>query len=50
MTHFFLILRTVLYDVNLAEGFNLRRDVYIRLAVWINQMQGQQRRVDLVKI
>lgn len=40
--------KTVLYDVNLAEGFNLRRDVYIRLAVWINQMQGQQRRVDLI--
>lgn len=29
----------ILYDVNPAEGFNLRRDVYIRLAVFIKQLR-----------
>lgn len=29
----------LLYDVNPPEGFNLRRDVYIRLAVFIRQLQ-----------
>ena len=27
--------RYVLYDVNPGEGFNLRRDVYMRLAVFV---------------
>uniref|UniRef100_A0A1I8MSN4 GDP-fucose protein O-fucosyltransferase 2 n=1 Tax=Musca domestica TaxID=7370 RepID=A0A1I8MSN4_MUSDO len=29
----------VLYDVNPPEGFNLRRDVYIRLAVFVRKLQ-----------
>ncbi|KAM7350381.1 O-fucosyltransferase 2 [Cochliomyia hominivorax] len=29
----------VIYDVNPPEGFNLRRDVYIRLAVFMRQFQ-----------
>lgn len=28
----------LLYDVNAPEGFNLRRDVYIRLAVFVRQL------------
>lgn len=30
----------LLYDVNPPEGFNLRRDVYIRLAVFMRQLQA----------
>lgn len=29
----------ILYDVNLVEGFNLRRDVYIRIAVFIKYLR-----------
>ncbi|XP_055845704.1 GDP-fucose protein O-fucosyltransferase 2 [Episyrphus balteatus] len=29
----------ILYDVNPPEGFNLRRDVYIRLAVFVRNLQ-----------
>lgn len=29
----------LLYDVNSSEGFNLRRDVYIRMAVFLNILQ-----------
>ena len=32
----------VLYNVNAAEGFNLRRDVYIRLAVFMRQLQAKE--------
>lgn len=32
----------ILYAVNPAEGFNLRRDVYIRLAVFINHLRTQR--------
>lgn len=28
----------ILYDVNPPEGFNLRRDVYIRIAVFLNKL------------
>ena len=27
--------RYILYDVNPGEGFNLRRDVYMRMAVFV---------------
>ncbi|XP_071570352.1 GDP-fucose protein O-fucosyltransferase 2 isoform X3 [Temnothorax nylanderi] len=30
--------RYILYDVNPAEGFNLRRDVYIRVAVFLRRL------------
>ena len=30
--------RYVLYDVNSGEGFNLRRDVYMRMAVFVNKL------------
>ncbi|KAH8273441.1 hypothetical protein KR018_000614 [Drosophila ironensis] len=33
----------VLYDVNLSEGFNLRRDVYIRMAVFVRRLRRQKR-------
>ncbi|XP_016998667.2 GDP-fucose protein O-fucosyltransferase 2 [Drosophila takahashii] len=33
----------ILYDVNISEGFNLRRDVYIRLAVFVRRLQKLQR-------
>lgn len=32
----------LLYDVNPPEGFNLRRDVYIRLAVFVRNLQRQK--------
>ncbi|XP_055915165.1 GDP-fucose protein O-fucosyltransferase 2 [Eupeodes corollae] len=32
----------ILYDVNPPEGFNLRRDVYIRLAVFVRNLQMEQ--------
>ncbi|XP_017086756.1 GDP-fucose protein O-fucosyltransferase 2 [Drosophila eugracilis] len=33
----------ILYDVNISEGFNLRRDVYIRLAVFVHHLQRSKR-------
>ena len=30
--------RYILYDVNPGEGFNLRRDVYMRMAVWVRSL------------
>lgn len=32
----------LLYEINAPEGFNLRRDVYIRLAVFLNRLQQKQ--------
>lgn len=32
--------RYLLYDVNPPEGFNLRRDVYIRLAVFAHRLKN----------
>uniref|UniRef100_A0A1A9WFX2 GDP-fucose protein O-fucosyltransferase 2 n=1 Tax=Glossina brevipalpis TaxID=37001 RepID=A0A1A9WFX2_9MUSC len=34
----------MLYDVNPPEGFNLRRDVYIRLAVFVRNIQKKHER------
>ncbi|XP_037725840.1 GDP-fucose protein O-fucosyltransferase 2 [Drosophila subpulchrella] len=33
----------ILYDVNISEGFNLRRDVYIRMAVFVRRLRRRQR-------
>ncbi|KAH8419889.1 hypothetical protein KR009_003496 [Drosophila setifemur] len=33
----------ILYDVNLSEGFNLRRDVYIRMAVFVRRLRRKRR-------
>ena len=35
---FNLTYRYILYDVNPPEGFNLRRDVYIRVATFANYL------------
>lgn len=35
--------RYVLYDVNPPEGFNLRRDVYIRVAVFMRDLQEREK-------
>ncbi|XP_029043432.2 GDP-fucose protein O-fucosyltransferase 2 [Osmia bicornis bicornis] len=35
--------RYILYDVNPPEGFNLRRDVYIRIAVFIKNLLRQEK-------
>ncbi|KZC11772.1 GDP-fucose protein O-fucosyltransferase 2 [Dufourea novaeangliae] len=35
--------RYILYDVNSPEGFNLRRDVYIRVAVFIKNLVKQDK-------
>ena len=30
--------RYIIYDVNPGEGFNLRRDVFMRMAVWVRNL------------
>ncbi|CAH1401783.1 unnamed protein product [Nezara viridula] len=35
-------LRYLLYDVNYSEGFNLRRDVYMRMAIFMHLIQDDQ--------
>lgn len=35
----YTVTRYILYDVNPPEGFNLRRDVYMRMAVFARKMQ-----------
>ncbi|XP_076339573.1 O-fucosyltransferase 2 isoform X2 [Tachypleus tridentatus] len=37
------IKRYILYDVNPGEGFNLRRDVYMRLASFVNKLRQEQK-------
>lgn len=34
----FILFSYVLYDVNQPEGFNLRRDVFIRMASFIHHL------------
>ncbi|KAK3912786.1 GDP-fucose protein O-fucosyltransferase 2 [Frankliniella fusca] len=34
--------RYLLYDVNPPEGFNLRRDVYMRLAIFMHEMKNEE--------
>ncbi|XP_051175782.1 GDP-fucose protein O-fucosyltransferase 2 [Leptopilina boulardi] len=34
--------RYILYDVNPPEGFNLRRDVYVRIAVFVKKLLEEQ--------
>jgi hypothetical protein len=31
--------RYILYDVNPPEGFNLRRDVYMRMAIFVKKLK-----------
>lgn len=33
-----LLFRYILYDVNPGEGFNLRRDVFMRMAVLVKKL------------
>ena len=33
--------RYILYDVNPGEGFNLRRDVYMRMAVFVKKLNQE---------
>ena len=33
-----LLIRYILYDVNPGEGFNLRRDVFMRMAVLVKKL------------
>ncbi|EDW82653.1 uncharacterized protein Dwil_GK25021 [Drosophila willistoni] len=40
----------ILYDVNISEGFNLRRDVYIRMAVFVRRLQRQRKRFANVRL
>ncbi|KAH8386760.1 hypothetical protein KR093_002394 [Drosophila rubida] len=40
----------LLYDVNISEGFNLRRDVYIRLAVFVRRLQRRTKRFRNVRL
>ena len=34
----FTLFRYILYDINPGEGFNLRRDVFVRIAVMVKKM------------
>jgi hypothetical protein len=36
---FMFCCRYILYDVNPPEGFNLRRDVYMRMAIFVRKME-----------
>jgi hypothetical protein len=38
--------RYILYDVNPSEGFNLRRDVYIRVATFIKELIKNDRKLE----
>lgn len=40
----------ILYDVNISEGFNLRRDVYIRMAVFVRRLRQRRRRFRNVRL
>ncbi|XP_060662059.1 GDP-fucose protein O-fucosyltransferase 2 [Drosophila nasuta] len=40
----------LLYDVNISEGFNLRRDVYIRMAVFVRRLQRRNKRFRNVRL
>lgn len=43
--------RYILYDVNPPEGFNLRRDVYLRFAVFSHKLkQSQDERLNSFKL
>lgn len=37
-TYVFIYCSYILYDVNPPEGFNLRRDVYVRIAVFLKRL------------
>ncbi|KAL2740401.1 GDP-fucose protein O-fucosyltransferase 2 isoform X3 [Vespula squamosa] len=36
--------RYILYDVNPPEGFNLRRDVYVRVAVFVKNLNKKDKK------
>lgn len=38
-----LLFSYILYDVNPPEGFNLRRDVYIRTAIFVRNLVEQEK-------
>lgn len=38
--------RYILYDVNPPEGFNLRRDVYVRVAVFVKKLLEENEEFD----
>ncbi|KAH8283259.1 hypothetical protein KR044_006705 [Drosophila immigrans] len=40
----------LMYDVNISEGFNLRRDVYIRMAVFVRRLQRRHKRFRNVRL
>ncbi|KAH8289606.1 hypothetical protein KR054_008018 [Drosophila jambulina] len=40
----------ILYDVNISEGFNLRRDVYIRMAVFVRRLRQRRKRFRNVRL
>ncbi|KAH8245029.1 hypothetical protein KR032_004257 [Drosophila birchii] len=40
----------ILYDVNISEGFNLRRDVYIRMAVFVSRLRQRRKRFRNVRL
>lgn len=42
--------RYVLYDVNPGEGFNLRRDVYMRIASLVKRLREHKLRYDWVLV
>ncbi len=43
-------LKYLLYDVNPSEGFNLRRDVYIRMANLVNNLNNKYNRIEWILV
>lgn len=37
----------IFYDINPPEGFNLRRDVYMRYAIWLHKLQMNRNDLNL---
>lgn len=38
----YFLFRYLLYDVNLGEGFNLRRDVYMRVINFVKELNKEE--------
>ena len=42
--------RYILYDVNFLEGFNLRRDVYLRTAIFVKKLSNENHSYDWILV
>lgn len=46
----FMFFRYLLYDVNPGEGFNLRRDVYMRIATLVKKLNKESKEKEWVLV